>query len=365
MKRITLFIASLSSGGAEHQLVTLAQFLKEKGFQVTIVNYSDTPDHYSVPSGVNQVKLGVGLNSVSKVFSIFKYFLTLSTDVVISFGQRDNFFCLIPLLFRRNIKVLAGERNFTVGPSGFYEKCLLRVLYKRANYIVPNSQSQRKYIISKRPAWQQKVITITNYTDLNIYISPTDSRINNAMLSIAIFSRPVPQKNCLAFAEVVRILKKRIGNKMVFSWFGNMNPVGELNIEYLDELRNRIKEYDIGDMLILHDHVQNVPQVMSLYDAVCLPSLKEGFSNTISEAICLGKPLLVSDVSDNKVMVHNGENGYLFNPADISDMVDKITTFYYLTTEQKEEMGRKSRKIAETLFQKDKFINSYVRLIEQ
>ena len=214
-------------------------------------------------------------------------------------------------------------------------------------------------------AWQQKVITITNYTDLNIYISPTDSRINNAMLSIAIFSRPVPQKNCLAFAEVVRILKKRIGNKMVFSWFGNMNPVGELNIEYLDELRNRIKEYDIGDMLILHDHVQNVPQVMSLYDAVCLPSLKEGFSNTISEAICLGKPLLVSDVSDNKVMVHNGENGYLFNPTDISDMVDKITTFYYLTTEQKEEMGRKSRKIAETLFQKDKFINSYVRLIEQ
>ena len=185
------------------------------------------------------------------------------------------------------------------------------------------------------------------------------------MLSIAIFSRPVPQKNCLAFAEVVRILKKRIGNKMVFSWFGNMNPVGELNIEYLDKLRNRIKEYDIGDMLILHDHVQNVPQVMSLYDAVCLPSLKEGFSNTISEAICLGKPLLVSDVSDNKVMVHSGENGYLFNPTDISDMVDKITTFYYLTTEQKEEMGRKSRKIAETLFQKDKFINSYVRLIEQ
>ena len=62
MKRITLFIASLSSGGAEHQLVTLAQFLKEKGFHVTIVNYSDTPDHYSVPPGVNQVKLGVGLN---------------------------------------------------------------------------------------------------------------------------------------------------------------------------------------------------------------------------------------------------------------------------------------------------------------
>lgn len=364
MKRITLFIASLSSGGAEHQLIMLAQFLKEKGYYVTIVNYTDTPDHYSVPPGVNQVKLGVGFNSVLKVCLIFKYFLTLRTDVVISFGQRDNFLCLIPLLFRRNIKVLAGERNFTVGSSSLYEKWLLRVLYKRANYIVPNSQSQREYILSKRPIWQQKVITITNYTDLNIYTSPTVSHIDNAKLSIAIFSRPVPQKNCLAFAEVVKILKKRIGNKICFSWFGNMKPIGKMNIKYLNDLRNRIKEYDISDMFILHDHIQNVPQVMSLYDAVCLPSLKEGFSNSISEAICLGKPLLVSDVSDNKVMVHSGENGYLFNPIDISDMVDKITTFYYLTVEQKEEMGRNSRKIAETLFQKDKFINSYIKLIE-
>lgn len=365
MKRITLFIASLSSGGAEHQLVMLAQFLVEKGYHVTIVNYTDTPDHYSVPPGVNQVKLGLGFNSVFKVFLIFKYFLTINTDVVISFGQRDNFFCLIPLLFRRNIKVLAGERNFTVGSSSFYEKWLLRVLYKRANYIVPNSLSQREYILSKRSIWQQKVITITNYTDLNIYTTQTVSPIDKAKLSIAIFSRLVPQKNCLAFAEVVKILKRRIGDKICVSWFGNMNPIGELNIKYLNDLRNRIKDYDISDMFILHDHIQNVPQIMSLYDAVCLPSLKEGFSNTISEAICLGKPLLVSDVSDNKVMVHSGENGLLFNPTDINDMVDKITTFYYLPVEQKKEMGRNSRKIAETLFQKDKFINSYVKLIEQ
>lgn len=365
MKRITLFIASLTSGGAEHQLVMLAQFLREKGYLVTIVNYSDTPDHYSIPSGVKQVKLGVGLYGILKVFSIFKYFLTLNAEVVISFGQRDNFFCLVPLLFRRNIKVLAGERNYTIGPSDFYERWLLRILYKRANYIVPNSQSQREYILSKRPAWQQKVVTITNYTDLNIYISSSKSRIDNSMLSIAIFSRPVPQKNCLAFAEVIRILKNRIGKKIVFSWFGNMNPIGEINIKYLNELRNKINEYDINDMFILHDHVQNVPQVMSLYDAICLPSLKEGFSNTISEAICLGKPLLVSDVSDNKVMVHSGENGYLFDPTNINDIVNKIMSFYYLTVEQKQDMGRKSRKIAESLFQKDKFIDSYVKLIEQ
>ena len=34
MKRVTLFIAALSSGGAEHQLTILANLLVERGYEV-------------------------------------------------------------------------------------------------------------------------------------------------------------------------------------------------------------------------------------------------------------------------------------------------------------------------------------------
>ena len=102
-----------------------------------------------------------------------------------------------------------------------------------------------------------------------------------------------------------------------------------------------------------------------MYDAICLPSLKEGFSNSISEAICAGKPLLVSDISDNKVMVHDGENGYLFDPTSVEQMVEAVEKFYYLPIKLKSQMGKRSREIAENLFQKEKFINSYIELIER
>lgn len=364
MKHVTFFIASLSSGGAEHQLVTLAGFLKDRGYPVTIVNYSDTPDHYVVPSGVDIVKLGKGRSSVRKVLAIISYFLRIKTDVVISFGQRDNFFCLIPLLLRRKIQIIAGERNFTVGGSDFYEKWLLRILYKRASYIVPNSHSQREYLLKKNPQWKDKIITITNYTDVLEYASKDNHRTDSDKLTFAIFSRLVPQKNCLTFAKVVRRLKDRFGSHLVFSWYGNMTPKGESNILYLRRLQADINTLGIEDMFILNDHIHDVARIMSIYDAICLPSLKEGFSNTISEAICIGKPVLASDVSDNKYMVHDGENGYLFDPLSVDNMVEVISRFYLLSEEERLHMGQKSREIAENLFQKDIFVNSYINLIE-
>jgi len=45
-------------------------------------------------------------------------------------------------------------------------------------------------------------------------------------------------------------------------------------------------------------------------------------------------------------------------------MCDAFCKFFQLTQNQIIEMGINSRQIAETLFDKDNFINSYVRLIE-
>ena len=63
-------------------------------------------------------------------------------------------------------------------------------------------------------------------------------------------------------------------------------------------------------------------------------------------------------------MVHDGVNGFLFAPTDVNSMCDAFCKFFQLTQNQIIEMGVNSRQIAETLFDKDNFINSYVRLIE-
>ena len=97
----------------------------------------------------------------------------------------------------------------------------------------------------------------------------------------------------------------------------------------------------------------------------CEPSLFEGFSNSISEAICCGMPVLASDVSDNGLMIKNGVNGFLFDPHNIHTIVESIVSFINLSEEEIYQMGIESRRIAEGLFDKGVFANGYIELIDK
>lgn len=363
MKHITFFIASLSSGGAEHQLIMLAHYLHERNYNVKIVTYADVQDHYSVGRDIERIRLAEGKIKVLKLLSIFIFFLKLKTDVVISFGQRDNFFSLIPLMLRPKINVIVSERNITNGKPSIYERCLFGGLYSRANFIVSNSYTQKNYIVNKKSKWKNKTFTITNYTDLNLFKPRLCANYNKDGLNIAIFSRFVEQKNCIRFAQVVKKIVEQSNYNIMFYWYGNLHSKGDDNVEYLNCLKKTIKDLGIESNFILYDHVKNVAEVMALYDAVCLPSLIEGFSNTISEAICMGKIVLASNVSDNKIMVHDGINGYLFDPLNINDMYEKIIKFSELSIDQRTRMGECSRQIAQDLFDKNVFISKYEHLI--
>ena len=120
----------------------------------------------------------------------------------------------------------------------------------------------------------------------------------------------------------------------------------------------------IGSVLKLNDHIKNVKDVIPLYDALCVPSLHEGWSNSISEGICCGRPMLVGDVSDNKRMVHCNKNGFLFNPTDIQSMYNAFTAFLNLCYSERVKMGECSRKYALQLFCEENFVKSYIKLIE-
>lgn len=361
MKHITLFIAALSSGGAEHQITILADLLAEKSYEVELVSYSDIPDHYKVSDSVKRIRINQGNPTWKKLLGIFKYLLTQKTDYVISFGSRDNMLSLIPLLFRPSIPIIVGERCVTFNGLKWYQKLNYKLLYRRANYIVPNSYCQMKDIVEMVPAYRNKTIAITNYTDTTLY--QVADAPNNETLQIGIFCRYTAQKNYERFAKVVQILKDKSKVKFHFTWYGNKKIANRPN-EFYQHLEDLVKEYDIKDVITLNDHTSNVAQLIPTFDAMCLPSLVEGFSNSISEYICCGKPVICSDVADNSLMVHDGKNGFLFDPTNIDEMVDVILKFFNLSTEERNMMCIQSRKIAEELFDKEIFVQKYINLIE-
>lgn len=360
MSKIICFIESLVGGGAEHQMQVLCKTLFDRDNDLTLVTYADLPDHYICPPGIKRIVLGKGRNAFGKFLSICSYFLKVEADCVISYRVACNARVLFPLLLRPQIKVIVGERNLTMGKRSFFGKLCSNLLYYRANYVVSNSFSQERYLRSLRRRWADRVCTITNYTDISQFgkSSIPDSNV----IRIAIFARFSAQKNTLQFIKMLSKLKDVSNVSFHIDWYGKKDSDGIESV-YVKSCQ-LIRELSLSDIITLKTPVKNPADMMNEYHAICLPSLYEGFSNSIAEGICSGKPMLVSDVSDNSIMVKDGVNGFLFNPTSIDSMVNAFMKFFNTSLEQKKQMGEKSREIAETLFDVDLFFNKHKQLIE-
>ena len=55
-----------------------------------------------------------------------------------------------------------------------------------------------------------------------------------------------------------------------------------------------------------------------------LPSRHEGLSVAMSEAMASGLPAVVSDVGDERELVQDGRNGYLFAVGDTATLTDRL-----------------------------------------
>lgn len=365
-QKIELFINSLQSGGAERQLSILANFLAEEGYQVTLSTISAAKDHYELASTVNRVRIcKTNTSYLGKIIRVFIHFQFTSCDCLIAFCQRNCYYALRSLSWRRKKpKIICGERNYLASPGKYEDLLFTRYYPDLVSSVVCNSFSQANYIVQKQPCLKEKVCTIINYTNVFLY-SPDYKLPDKNLLRILVLARFQKQKNCIRFVQAISELRKKTQKAFCIDWYGGHSFQNSAARSYFENVVELIHKEGTGDVLRIHDPVRDVPGLINQFDAVCLPSLYEGFSNAIAEGIASGKPMLVSNVSDNSVMVHDGENGFLFDPTNIESIVRVLDRFLHLDESQMILMGKKSREIAEKLFNKQAFIDAYIRLIEE
>jgi sugar transferase (PEP-CTERM/EpsH1 system associated) len=68
-----------------------------------------------------------------------------------------------------------------------------------------------------------------------------------------------------------------------------------------------------------------VPELLNLLDVFVLPSISEGMSNTILEAMATGLPLVVTRAGGNPELFEDGSVGCLFNPGDVNALVNLLS----------------------------------------
>ena len=89
-----------------------------------------------------------------------------------------------------------------------------------------------------------------------------------------------------------------------------------------------------------HDEVL---KKISECDLFLLPSLEEGISNAVLEAMALGIPVISTDCGGMDEIINNGENGFLVPVRNVDSMAGAIRNFRVLDKENKRNIIRNAR----------------------
>lgn len=358
MKKILCLIDGLNSGGAQRQIVGLAILLKQRGYDVRFVWYHKDAFYkgHLENAGVSYTQLRT-TNVITKTYKVTREIMRFKPDVIIAYiDGPTKLACTLKKFRLTNAKVIVSERNTTQQKTSRTDKKFN--LYRYADYVVPNSHSQEKFILDNYPILKEKIRVITNFVDVNAFqpIGPKPLLDGNRT-KILVVGRINPQKNILTFLDALNSLAKERDDFEV-NWYGR--PSG--SNDYFNQCQDKIRALELSDIFKFHEPEKDIVNVYNNSDVFCLPSIYEGFPNVVCEAMSCGLPIICSDVCDNASIVDNRQNGYLFDPNDINDIKQKIIAYLDLSVEDKQKLAKKSRELALQRFSNDEFVKKYENL---
>ena len=130
------------------------------------------------------------------------------------------------------------------------------------------------------------------------------------------------------------------------------------------ELESLVAQGDIGKRVWLAGSTENVPQLLQAMDVFVLPSLAEGISNTILEAMACGLPVVATRVGGNEELVVEGETGFLVSRSDPGAMAE--TLLHYLEDDTlRDRHGAAARRRVEKHFSIHGMVNRYLEVYDE
>ena len=114
--------------------------------------------------------------------------------------------------------------------------------------------------------------------------------------------------------------------------------------------------------IICMGFVKNLPEVLSKADGMISPSLHEGLSYAVMEAMASGCLVIANDIAGIRNLVHNGHNGHLIPGNSVSDYVRLI---FSLKTRNKAVSNMKSNAREDIkIYSRECFLPAYLSFIE-
>lgn len=125
-----------------------------------------------------------------------------------------------------------------------------------------------------------------------------------------------------------------------------------------EKIMHAIHENKLEEFIYLIGSKDNIDKLMKGFDIFVLPSLAEGISNTILEAMSTGLPVVATNVGGNAELVVDGSTGLLVPSANPSSMANALYK-YIVDPDSRLAHGINARTLVMEKFSLTEMVNKY------
>ena len=373
VKKCVYLIDSLTSGGAQRQLVELVRGLDKNYIMPSVVTYHDIPFFRNelleagIPYLCIEKKDKIGASFLRDFLRILKQ---TRPDFIHSFLNVPNIYARVAKLLGGVSAVVTSERNISITQHldlTIGEKLTWRL----SDVIITNAYATKDILVQRIGINAEKIRVVYNGVDVARFTMPSPENVYKIRQAckaqtantklIGLVGRIVPQKNHLCLIKAIRLLLSRRPDLDLKVAFWGSTP----DAAYIQEVREYLKDSNLEEAFFFLGAESDMASVYSACDIIVLPSLWEGFPNIVLEAMSANRPVIASDIVDNAKIITNDVDGFLTLPDDAENLAHVILKVVNLPEDERKSLcGRGFEKIIRE-FSTNRMVENTMKVYEE
>ncbi|NVK53928.1 MAG: glycosyltransferase [Flavobacteriaceae bacterium] len=363
--RLVRIISELDFGGVEQVLANSVPNLFKRSdieLSILVLGKGGRISNYLIEHGISVYiwNRGVKIPNFSLLIQLQNFLRKYNPDVVHCQGSEANFHGILAAKFA-GVPRIIGEEIGIPNHHSFW-KWIFRYVYKQANQVIAISEAVKQEIVRLGEVSAEKVRVLYNPVNsrqltVPIAIGSSRQRSENASFVFVTTCRLVPIKN------LERLIQ-------AFGGLVKANPDRKLRLRIIgdgperEHLEFRVSNSQLGNQVEILGFQSNIWPFLEESDVFVLPSLREGSSVSLAEAMTAGLPSIVTQVGGASEILGDSNSGILIDPLDISSIQWAMQQMIEFSPEEREAMGARA-KIEAQRFSVENYIRELLRIYEK
>jgi glycosyltransferase involved in cell wall biosynthesis len=320
---ILLMCHSLGHGGGERQLALTALTIDrtrfeahvgscEGGFRVDRLREAGVPFFHMGPRSL------VGISVLREARRLRAYIREHGIRIVQTFDYSMNVLGIPAARSIPGVITISNQRcHMSLIPRRY--RWLNHFAHRISAGVVVNSEALRRHLVDDYSIPQRKIFTCYNGIDTTVFRPAPRAELpglEGATLVIGTVCVLRSEKNLPLLLEAFQaIARNRPNIRLLITGSGPEEP----------DLRALAKTLNIEGQCVFQPSTPDVARTLSAVDVFVLPSLTEGLSNALMEAMACGCCVIASAVGGNPELVTDGATGLLFPSRSKEALIERLS----------------------------------------